>query len=161
MGLKICVKWWGVFQHHPLRNTENRCEKPKILFFCFQTGHIEIGKITKFGGVWRPFWGSLGWFMGGFEHPPPVSFRVKKVEFSVSKFRPAKKPSHIFHILICSCCGGTQLAVTTLVRNTYNRQLFTFRWLCTPTQSSSVRSPIFIHDQFSVKFLPFENLQNT
>ena len=53
---------------------------------------------------------------------------------------------HILHIVICSCCEGTHLAVTTLVWNTHNRQLFTFSWLCTPTQSSSVRSPIFVRD---------------
>ena len=53
---------------------------------------------------------------------------------------------HILHIVICSCCEGTHLAVTTLEWNTQNRQLFTFSWLCTPTQSSSIRSPFFVRD---------------
>ena len=32
-------------------------EKPKKKIFAFQIGHIEIGKVTKFGVVWRPFEG--------------------------------------------------------------------------------------------------------
>ena len=51
MGLKIYVKWGGVC-HHPLLNTHNHCEKPKI-FFAFQIGHIEIGKVMKFGVILR------------------------------------------------------------------------------------------------------------
>ena len=55
-GLKIYVKWQGGdVHHHPLLNTQNHCEKPKNIFFAFQIGHIEIGKVTKFGDVWRPF----------------------------------------------------------------------------------------------------------
>ena len=129
--------------------------KTKNLVFLFSDWSYRNRKNHEIWGCLKAFLGVFGLIYGGVWTSPTVSFRVKKVEFSVSKFRPAKKPSHIFHILIFSCCGGTQLAVTTLVRNTYNRQLFTFRWLCTPTQSSSIRSPIFVHDQFSVKFLPF------
>ena len=53
-GLKIYVKWWGVFATPSLLNTQNHCEKP--IFFPFQIGHIEIGKVTQFGfgGIWRP-----------------------------------------------------------------------------------------------------------
>ena len=28
-------------------------------FFAFQTGHIEIGKVTKFGVIGRPFAGAI------------------------------------------------------------------------------------------------------
>ena len=34
--------------------------------FAFQIGHIEIGKIMKFGGIWGQIWGS----------PPPPTDRV-------------------------------------------------------------------------------------
>ena len=40
--------------HHPLLNTQNHCEKLKF-FFAFQIGHVKIGKVTKFGGIWRLF----------------------------------------------------------------------------------------------------------
>ena len=30
----------------------------KFQFLDFQEGHIELGKVTKFGSVWRPFCGS-------------------------------------------------------------------------------------------------------
>ena len=43
VGLKIYVKWWGVFAT-PLLNTQNYCDKPKNLFF--QIGLIKIGKVT-------------------------------------------------------------------------------------------------------------------
>ena len=49
---KLCGE--GGVQHQPLLNTQNHNEEPKF----FQTGHIEIGKVMKFGCVWRPFWGS-------------------------------------------------------------------------------------------------------
>ena len=45
-------------------------EKPKF-FFAFQIGHIEIGKVMKFGVIWRPFWGSYSWFsVGGVLNTP-------------------------------------------------------------------------------------------
>ena len=44
MGLKIYIKWWG---------GEN-------FLFAFQIGHIEIGKVTKFGGIGGHFKGQIG-----------------------------------------------------------------------------------------------------
>ena len=45
--------------------------------FAFQIGHKEIGKVSKFGVVWRPFWG----FIADLRHegcwtPTPTSNRV-------------------------------------------------------------------------------------
>ena len=48
----------GGVHHHPLLNTQNHCEKRRKKIGAFQIGHIEIEKVTKFGGIWRPFWGS-------------------------------------------------------------------------------------------------------
>ena len=50
-GLKIYVKWRG---EGDVCHTQNHCEKTNF-FFAFQIGHIEIGKVTKFGVIWRPF----------------------------------------------------------------------------------------------------------
>ena len=38
-----------------LQTPQNHCEKNKKIVFAYQIGHIEIGKVTKFWGVWRPF----------------------------------------------------------------------------------------------------------
>ena len=56
-GSKYAIS--GGFHHNPLLSTQNYCEKPKM-FFALQIVNIEIGKVTKFGDVWRPFWGSWG-----------------------------------------------------------------------------------------------------
>ena len=69
-GLKIYIKWRGGegIQHHLLQNTENHCDKTNfLLIFRKWTCHTKIGKVTKFGGVWRPFWESWliygkGWY---------------------------------------------------------------------------------------------------
>ena len=39
-----------------LTKQQKHCEKPKKIF-AFQIGHFEIGKVTKFEGVLRLFWG--------------------------------------------------------------------------------------------------------
>ena len=55
-GLKIYVKWWGVFATPPSKHPKSLW-KIKRFFFAFQIVHIEIGKVTKFRGVRvrRPF----------------------------------------------------------------------------------------------------------
>ena len=74
MGLKLYIKWSVGVHHHLLLNTQNHSEKPKNI--AFQIGHMEIGKVMKFGAFW-------GWFSvegGAVEHPPPqigvMNFRL-------------------------------------------------------------------------------------
>ena len=58
-GLKIYVKWrgGGCLPPPPSKHPKSLWKTQKF-FFAFQIGHIEIGKVTKFGVICRPFWGS-------------------------------------------------------------------------------------------------------
>ena len=55
-----CVLWFLTrfcIQIHRFRSGCSGLFNP--IFFAFQIGHnIEIRKVTKFGVIWRPFWGS-------------------------------------------------------------------------------------------------------
>ena len=54
-GLKIYVKWrGGGFATTPFLTPKITVKNQKKNF-AFQIGHMEIGIVTKFGGVWSPF----------------------------------------------------------------------------------------------------------
>ena len=46
MGLRIYVKWWGVFATTPFYTSKITVKKQKKI----QIGHKERGKVMKFGG---------------------------------------------------------------------------------------------------------------
>ena len=66
-------------QHQPLLTTENHCEKPKKIFD-FQIGHIEIGKVTKFGVIWRLFWGLRADLQQGVLNTPPSQIGLRSLQ---------------------------------------------------------------------------------
>ena len=52
-GMKIYVKWQGVFTTPPSEHQKLLWKPPPKKIFVYQIGHIEIGKVIKFGGIWR------------------------------------------------------------------------------------------------------------
>ena len=87
-GSKIYVKWRGCSPPPPSKHQKSLW-KTKNFFFAFQIGHIEIGKVTKFGVIWRPFWGSQSWFL--------VGLMLKIVKLHIKKW----KFSNSTHFIVC------------------------------------------------------------